>query len=177
MSVEAPPRRSLFRRLLPLLIVLVIIGILTTQRLRDPEGSETELNPVVTADFPPNVEAGSIHTATITIENPSATDIDTLFVSFATLGAAGGDDLPTPIVGGPAIGGASAVVSVEPEPVATGGGVRFGFGELAAGEELIVDFDLRVPETTGPAANSIVVYDGSVPDRSGGSKIETIVES
>jgi hypothetical protein len=177
MAAEAPPRRSLFRRLLPLLIVLLVIGLLTTQRLRDPESSESELNPVVTADFPANVEAGSVHTATITIENPAASDIENLFVSFATLGTAGGKDLSTPIVGGVPSGRESPVVSIDPQPSATGGGVRFGFGELSGEEEMTVEFELRVPETTGPAANSIVVYDGAVPERSGGSKIETIVES
>jgi hypothetical protein len=164
--------------MLPLLIVLIVVGILTTQRLRDPEGSQTEIDPVVTADFPANVEAGSTYTARIDIENPSASDIDSLFVSFSTLGAVGGEDLPTPIVGGaPSTTGDSPVVSITPEPVATGGGVRFGFGPLEAGEDTTVDFELRVPEETGPAANSIVVYDGAVPERSGGTKIETIVES
>ena len=176
MDSEAPPRgRSPIRRWLPLLFV-ALIAVVAVWRFNRPEGAG-ELNPVVSARFPANVEAGALERATITVQNPSASDIENLFVSFSQLGTAGGADLPTPIVGGIADDGGSPVLSIDPKPSASGGGVRFGFGELPAGEELEVEFELRMPEETGPAANSIVVYDGSVPDRAGGTKMETIVES
>ena len=176
MDPEAPPRgRSPFRRWLPVL-VFALIAVVAVWRFNRPESSG-EIDPVVSASFPANVESGAVETARVTVRNSSASDIANLFVSFSQLGTAGGADLPTPIVGGITSHGGSPVLSIDPKPSASGGGVRFGFGELPAGEELEVEFELRMPEQTGPAANSIVVYDGSVPDRAGGTKIETIVES
>lgn len=176
MDAEAEPRGpSPFRRWLPLLVV-ALIGVVAVWRFNRPEGAGA-LNPVVSARFPANVESGAVETAIITVQNPSASEIENLFVSFSQLGTAGGADLPTPIVGGVTSEGGSSVLSIDPKPEASGGGVRFGFGDLPPGEELEVKFELRVPEETGPAANSVVVYDGSVPDRAGGTKIETIVES
>lgn len=176
MAVEPGEGRSTRRRLVPLLLVVAVVFAIVVQRFRSPDEGSGDVNPVVSVGFPANVEAGSVHTATVRVENPSASDIPSLFVSFSLLGAAGGENLPTPIVGGPSEHGKSAVVSIDPEPIAEGGGVRFGFGELASGGEITIQFELRSPETTGPAANSVVVYDGELPDHAGGASIETTVE-
>ena len=175
MSVETGERRSPGRRLIPLLVVAVVFAVVV-QRLRSPEEGSGDLKPVVSVDFPANVDAGSVHTATVRVENPGASDIPSLFISFSLLGTAGGESLPTPIVGGPSGNGQSAVVSIDPKPVAEGGGVRFGFGELTAGDEITIEFDLRAPGITGPAANSVVAYDGELTDRAGGASLETTVE-
>ena len=176
MSAEPEGRRSIWRRLIPLLIVIAIVLAIVVQRLQSPEEGSGDVNPLVSVTFPANVEAGSVNTAAVRVQNPSASDITNLFVSFSLLGAAGGEDLPTPIVGGVVQKGEPVVVSVEPEPVARAGDVRFGFGELAAGEEMTIEFELRVPQIPGPAANSVVAYDGGLTDRAGGAKLETMVD-
>lgn len=176
MAVEPGEGRSTKRRLIPLLLVVAVVFAIVVQRLRSPEEGSGSLKPVVTVDFPANVEAGSVNTAIVTVENPSASDIPSLFVSFSLLGTAAGERLPTPIVGGPSENGQPAIVSIDPEPIAEGAGVRFGFGELASGDEVTIEFELRAPEITGPAANSVVAYDGELADRSGGASLETTVE-
>lgn len=163
--------------MLPVLIGLLIIGALAFSQLRGTEEGIGEQKPVVTIDFPTNAEAGSVQTATITVENPAASDIESLFVAFSALATAGGDDFPTPIVGGSLTGKDSAVVDVQPEPVAEGEGVRFGFGPLESGQTTTIRFDLRMPEATGDAANSIAVYDGTIPERAAGGSIQVTLES
>ena len=177
MAVDARGERSVPRRLLPLLIVILVFGGLAVTQLRTSEEGAGEQKPVVSVDFPATAEAGSIQTAVVNVQNPAASDIESLFVSFSALAVAGGEDFPTPIVGGALTGKDSAVIDVQPEPVAEGEGVRFGFGPLEAGETTTIRFELRMPETTGPAANSIAVYDGTIPERSSGDSIEVTLES
>jgi hypothetical protein len=173
-AVEEPERRSLLRRFAPLLAIAVFFVGIAIFRLGNPTEGVGELDPVATVEFPATVEAGSVQTAIVEVTNPSASDIGALFVSFSLVGVGGGEDVPTPIVGPAA---EPAVVAVEPEPSAEGEGVRFGFGELRAGETTVIEFQLRIPETSGRAANSIVVYDGERPERGGGVLLETTVQS
>ena len=178
MSTQPTERRPLLpRRVLPVLIGLLIVGALAFSQLRGTEEGIGEQKPVVSIDFPATAEAGSVQTATITVENPAASDIESLFVAFSALATAGGEDFPTPIVGGPVTGKDSPVVDVQPEPVAEGEGVRFGFGPLDSGATTTIRFDLRMPEITGEAANSVAVYDGNIPERAAGGAIEVTIES
>lgn len=176
MAVELPRRRSLYRRLLPLLVAIVLFGALAVSQLRNSGEGIGDQKPVLTVAFPSTAEAGSVQTATLTIENPAASDIESLFVSFSALAVGGGADLPTPIVSG-AQGAESPIVSIEPRPLAQAEGVRFGFGPLESGATKVIRFDLRMPEITGAAANSIAVYDGTLPERSSGDSIEVTLES
>lgn len=171
MAVELP-RRTLPRRLLPLLIVVVLFGALAVSQLRNSEEGLGEQKPVLTVEFPTTGETGSVQTVVLTVENPAASDIESLFVSFSALATAGGEGFPTPIVAGKVAGAESSIVDIEPQPVAQGEGVRFGFGPLEAGETRTIRFDLRMPQITGDAANSIAVYDGTLPERASGGSIE-----
>ena len=132
-----------------------------------------EDNPIVSAEFPPTSEPGSVQTATLEIENPADEDIQALVVTFALLGD---PDLPAPLVG-PSSTGGSSVVSVEPEPRASSeDGAVFTFGPLGAGESTTIEFQIEVPEQPGPAANSVSVSDGADIERASGVRIETRVE-
>ncbi|MDQ4143219.1 MAG: hypothetical protein M3198_05620 [Actinomycetota bacterium] len=177
MAVELPQRRSLPRLLLPLLIAIVVFGALAVSQLRGSEQGIGEQKPVVTIASPTTAEAGSVQTVSVTVQNPAASDIESLFVSFSALAVAGGEDFPTPIVAGRIAGVSSPIVDIEPKPVAQGEGVRFGFGPLEAGQTTTIRFELRMPEATGPAANSVAVYDGTLPERASGASIEITIES
>ena len=159
---------------MPLLIVAVLLGLIVFNRLQASDEGAGSQDPVVSIDFPATAEAGSVETAVIEVTNPGASEIASLFVSFSSVAAPGGE-LPTPIVtGGPRKD--SAVVSVEPRPTAVGEGVRFGFGALGPGDTRTIRFELRLPVTTGVAANSVAVYDGEIPERATGGSIEVTVE-
>ncbi|MDQ4095814.1 MAG: hypothetical protein M3174_06405 [Actinomycetota bacterium] len=176
MAIAADEGRSVPRRLVPLLLVVVVFGGLALTQLRNSEEGIGEQKPVLSVDFPTTAEAGSIQTAVLHVENPAASDIESLFVSFSALAVGGGEDFPTPIVAGRVAGSEPAVVDVEPEPTAREQGVRFAFGPLEAGESTTIRFDLRMPEITGRAANSIAVYDGTIPERATGDSIEITIE-
>ena len=175
MDQQLSERRSLPRRLMPLLIVVVVLGFIVFSRLRASDEGAGAQKPVVSIAFPTTADAGSVETAVIEVTNPAASEIGSLFVSFSSVAAAGGD-LPTPIVTA-APRKDSPVLSIEPRPTAVGGGrVRFGFGPLGPGDTRTIRFELRLPETTGPAANSVAVYDGEIPERGTGGSIEVTVE-
>lgn len=160
---------------MPLLVVVVFLGFIVFSRLGASDDGAGAQDPRLTIDFPATADAGSVQTAVLRIENPAASDIGSLFVSFSSVAAAGGE-LPTPIVTG-IKGAGSPVVDVDPEPTAVGGRrVRFGFGPLGAGQTRTITFELRVPETTGEAANSVAVYDGEIPERATGGSLEVVVE-
>lgn len=177
MATDIGERRALPRGLVPLLLVLFGFGALAVSQLRSSEEGIGDQKPVVTVDFPATAEAGSVQTAVVHVENPAASDIESLFVSFSALAAPGGEDFPTPIVTGRVPGAESAVVDIEPAALVREEGVRFGFGLLESGASKTIRFDLRMPEITGAAANSVAVYDGTVPERSAGASIEVTVES
>ena len=155
-------------------VLLGIAALVAISRMRTTD--EAPVAPEVTVAFPDSVEAGSVHTATFTIRNPGPRDLSVLFVSFSLVGVPGAEDQPNPLVQG-AGKGASSVVEVRPVPTAVGGGVRFAFGSLAAGESTTVEFDLRAPDGPGPAANSVLVYDGRDPEVAAGVKLATTVDA
>ena len=175
MVVVQPPSGFAPRRLVPLLIVVLVVGGFAFFRAGSQEGLGDQ-NPLLTIQFPEIGEAGSVQTAVLEVENPAASDIGALFVSFSALAAPGGEDFPTPIVAGRVAGQESAIVDIEPDPEVREAGVRFGFGPLEAGEKTTISFDLRLPETSGEAANSVAVYDGEVPERGTGGSLEITVD-
>lgn len=134
--------------------------------------------PVVAVDFVAEAAAGSVRTATVRVDNPGPADMASIVVSFAFVGPGSGQsELPTPIVAPAVRRGLSAVVGVTPRPRATSRDrVVYVFDGLAEGETTELRFDLRLPETTGIAANSITVYDGEDPNRAAGARLETRVE-
>ena len=172
---ERAPRRSLIRRLLPWGVLVVIVVGIFVQRARIARESPAASDPILVVDFPETVEAGSVQQAVFEIENPGAEDIDRLWISFSLVGVAGGASLPEPLVGPVARGAEPSVVDVDPEPQTAAQGVRFGFGPLDAGETTTIEFDIRVPETPGPAANAVLIYDGTEPQRARGVALETTV--
>ena len=132
--------------------------------------------PIISADFPDAVEAGSLETLTLSVENPGPGEFSSLFVTFSVVGAAKGVSLPQPIVDVAVKGRPPSVVSVDPEPVKTAEGIRFRFDPLPAGETTEITFELRMPEKGGVAANSVQVYDGAEPERVRGVLLATKVE-
>lgn len=133
--------------------------------------------PFLEIDFPPRVQARSTHTATLTVENRGPGDMGSVVVAFASVGVAGAsgplaDDLVPISVGGdnPAI----ASITPEPESVSDDG-VVYVFGGLPEGETMTIEFEIVAPDTPGPAANSVSVYDGAESDRIRGLRLETLV--
>ena len=141
-------------------------------------GPETSAaKPELSITFPSRVDAGSTHTALLEVSNPGPEDIGALFVSFSRVGVASGVELPAPIVDVVPKNGSSAVVDVDPRPVAVGNGIRYRFRPLQAGSSASLEFELRVPEQPGVAANAVLVYDGEDPARAKGVLLETNVTS
>jgi len=160
-----------------LLICCTILTLGTSCFGPDPnQTTEGESRPVLDAEFPETVEPGAVETFTLTVENPGPGDFSTLFVSFSLVGAAEGVSLPEPIVNVPAKGSPSSVLDVRPKPVKAAEGIRFRFSALPEGETEQIEFDLRVPEKPGVAANSVQVYDGAEPERVRGVLLSTRVQ-
>lgn len=152
----------------------LVLGGLAFSRLRTSDEGPARPELSVSVSFPATADAGDLETAEVTVTNSGTADVEALFVSFSLVGAAGQTDLPRPLVEAVG-GGTSSIVAVRPSPDATGGGVRYGFGRLAAEESTTIEFDVRVPEISGTAANSIQVYDGSNPDIATGARLTTEV--
>jgi hypothetical protein len=134
--------------------------------------------PDLSVAFPQTSEPGSTQTAVLTVTNPGPEEMSQLVVAFVRVGP-GGDstELPTPIVDGAARHRNPAIVNIDPEPNAISlPAVEFTFDGLADGESMEISFDLKVPETRGPAANSVTVYEGSDPQRARGIRLETTVD-
>lgn len=133
--------------------------------------------PVVDIAFPEVASAGSLEDAVLTVENPGPGDIRFLSVTFALVGPRQGQrEFPVPIVGPGDPDDHPDVEGVSPEPRAVSGdGVVYNFGPLAEGEETTITFSLRLPEETGPAANSVQVGDGQELERARGVRLETMV--
>lgn len=134
-------------------------------------------HPLITVEFPQSADPGSVQTATFTITNPGPEEMSSLFLSFARVGPAVGErELPVPIVDVGARNENPSIVAVDPEPDAVSlDGVVYRFGSLAAGDTTTISFDLRIPETPGPAANSVAAYPGEFPDRARGVRLDTQV--
>ncbi len=165
--------RSPLRYVLYGAILLAIVVALMIERSSIDRPGTAELT--VEVSFPATAAPGTVETAVITATNSGAAPVETLFVSFSLVGVGGEAGVPRPLVAAVA-GDRSTVVAVRPEPAATGGGVRFGFGPLAAGESTTIEFDLRIPGTRGTAANSVQVYDGRDPDVAAGARLTTEVQ-
>lgn len=144
----------------------------------DPNLSESGKGlPVLSVDFPPEVDAGSTATATLSVENPGPGDMSSVVVAFATVGvAAASGPLPAELVPIVTRGDNPAITSVTPEPRSVSkDGVIYVFDGLREGESLEVAFAIRVPDQAGPAANSVSVYAGDESDRIRGLRLETEV--
>jgi hypothetical protein len=133
--------------------------------------------PVIDVDFPAAVSPGSVATATLTVENPGPGDIGTIAVAFTTVGVAGASGpLPTELVPITTTPDNPMVEDVTPEPRdVSSDGVVYYFDGVEEEGSLEIAFDIRVPETPGPAANSVSVYAGEEPDRIRGLRLETVV--
>lgn len=132
--------------------------------------------PVIRAEFPARVPPGSVHTATLTVENPGPGDIGTVTVAFAGVGAPAAAGLPVELVPITTSSDNPAVRSVEPEPRRVSqDGVVYYFSPLPEGESLDIAFEIVVPERPGPAASSVSVYDGNDTERIRGLRLETEV--
>ena len=154
----------------------LVLGGLAVSRLGDTGEVEDKAALTVSVSFPTAAAPGDVATAEITITNSGSADVKALFVSFSLVGGGGEAGVIDPLVAAVA-GEQPSIVAVRPSPDATGGGgVRYGFGRLAAGESTTVEFDLRVPESPGTAANSVQVYDGSDPDVATGARLTTEVD-
>lgn len=156
------------------LLALLALGVYVGNR--GVPASE-EGRPEITVVFPETSDPGSVQTATFTITNPGSERMESVFMAFARVGPAqGGDPLPHPIVDPGAKHTNPAIVSIRPEPDASSiDAVVFRFAGLDAGETMTVEFDLKVPETPGPAANSVSVYPGEHIDRAKGVRLDTEV--
>ncbi|HEV2756707.1 MAG TPA: hypothetical protein VG318_13135 [Actinomycetota bacterium] len=133
--------------------------------------------PLITADFPGEVDAGSVATATLTVENPGPGDIGSVAIAFAGVGApAASGPLPVELVPITTSPDNPAIRSVEPEPrKVSDDGVVYFFGVLPEGEALEVAFEIVAPDEPGPAASSVSVYDGTDTDRIRGLRLATEV--
>ncbi|MGH2821154.1 MAG: hypothetical protein ACRDJ5_10930 [Actinomycetota bacterium] len=131
--------------------------------------------PSVSVSFPSVVEGGSVHTATVRIDNPGPGDIPTIVISFSLLGSPREGIEDALIVAGRGARSPS-IAGVEPEPVAASeGGTIYRFGRLDEGESLAVRFEVEVPAVRGKAANAVLVYDGSATNRARGTRLETTI--
>ena len=140
--------------------------------------------PVVTADFPARVEAGSTTELTVGVENPGPGDINSFSIAFAVVAVGGGQGNAEPLVlpaPAPArLGGdqkiSSSIASISPKPTTVGqGGVVFQFGPLGEEESTEVVFEIVAPRESGDYANSLQVYDSQALDRIGAIKVQTEV--
>jgi hypothetical protein len=139
-----------------------------------PEGAGL---PELEISFPERSAPGSVQRAVITVNNPGPRPMSSIVVAFARVGpSAGGRELPAPIVDGGANRENEAIVSIQPEPEAISlAAVEFTFDGLAEGESRMITFELRVPQVSGEAANSVTVYDGSNVGRIRGARLQTMV--
>ncbi len=133
--------------------------------------------PVIAVDFPERVDAGSVNTATLTVENPGPGDIGTVTVAFAGVGVpAASGPLPVDLVPITTSPDNPALRSIEPEPRrVSDDGVVYYFDGLPEGETLEIAFEIVAPEQPGLAASSVSVYDGNDIDRIRGLRLATEV--
>lgn len=163
------------RRLLAAGLVLATLGACFGP---DPNVTETgKGKPVLSVDFPGTVPRGTVETATITVENPGPGDMGSVVVAFASVGVAGASGpLPAELVPITTTPDNPVVAGISPEPRdVSDDGVVYVFDGLEEGGSVQISFDIRVPETLGPAANSISVYAGEDAGRIRGLRLETVV--
>lgn len=163
----------------PILVAVLAAGLLTSCFGSDPRLTDSgKGKPVVSVDFPGQVAPGSVHDAVLEVSNPGPGDMDIVAVAFALVGpSAGQRDFPEALVGLGSDGRNRAVQDVSPQPRGVAeDGVVYTFDGLGEGESMTITFSLEAPQATGPAANSIQVYDGREIDRAAGVRLETLVE-
>jgi hypothetical protein len=152
----------------------------------DPNLTESgEARPQIRIRFPDIVEAKTVETAVLTVENPGPGDIPTLVVAFALVGPGKGQRLPpSPLIGFGRRGANPSIVATTPEPMGvSANGSVYTFGTegasprpiLPAGESMTIEFRIRTPVVTGVAANSVTVYDGTDVNRVRGIRLEARV--
>lgn len=158
-------------------VVFVLIAVLFVAN-RDLRRDDDPGDPFITVDFPATAESGSIQTATFTISNPGPVDMGALVLAFARVGPSqGGRELPFPIVDPGRDKVNPNIVAIDPEPAAISpDAVLFRFDGLEEGEEMVVSFELRIPEITGEVANSVTAYAGEDPSRAKGVRLSTQVQ-
>lgn len=151
--------------------VLAVAATLSTACVADTNVTDTRKGlPEVTVEFPEEVSAGDVTTATFRITNPGPEDIVGLAITFARVGN------DTPIVDGGAKNQNPAVEGVDPEPLGVDlAGVVYRFPGLEEGESTSISFDLRIPQTTGVVANSVTVGAAEEQERLIGIRLETTV--
>lgn len=134
--------------------------------------------PLLEVEFPEESAAGSVETATLTVENPGPGDIEILTVAFAGVGVpAASGPLPVDLVPITTTQDNPAVRSVDPEPQrVSNDGVVYYFGPLDEGETTEIAFEIVLPKTPGPAASSVSVYDARAIDRIRGLRLATAVK-
>ena len=133
-----------------------------------------EGKPELSLSFPESTMSGSTEVAELTILNPGPGEMESLVVAFSRLGD---PRLPPPIVDvSPRRGRDGAVQDVSPPPRAVSpDGIIYTFDGLGEGEQLVIEFTLRIPLADGPAGNAILVYEGQDPGRARGVRLETEV--
>jgi hypothetical protein len=131
--------------------------------------------PQMTIEFPAEAPAGTTQDLRIEVTNPGPGAMDSVFVAFTAVGVPG-SGVGLPIVS-PVRGSKNpAVAGIEPDALGiSSDGVVYRFPGLGVGESTTITFFLVVPETPGPAANSVQVYDGSETDRAVGMRLATTV--
>jgi hypothetical protein len=132
--------------------------------------------PQMSLEFPSEAPAGTTQDLRIKVTNPGPGAMDSVFVAFTAVGVPGsGTGLPivSPVSGSknPAIDG------IEPDALGiSDDGVVYRFEGLGVGQSTTITFFLVMPDTPGPAANSVQVYDGSEPDRAVGMRLAITVQ-
>ena len=144
----------------------------------DPNVTDSGMGkPIVSVEFPDQVERGSVHSARIEIENPGPGVMSRISVTFSLVGqasAAGG--IPPAIVPLGAGGENEAVLDVSPEPVAVSAdGIVYVFDGVGEGETTTIEFEIRVPDEAGIAANAVIVSDAQDVERARGTRMETTI--
>ena len=153
-------------------VALVLLGGCFENDANLTEGGEGK--PELALSFPETTTSGSIEVAELTILNPGPGEMESLVVAFSRLGD---PQLPPPIVdASPQRGRDGVVQDVSPAPRAVSpDGIIYTFDGIGEGEQLVVEFSLRIPVIDGPAGNAILVYEGQDPERARGVRLETEV--
>jgi hypothetical protein len=162
-----------------LLVVALAALMLGTACYRDTSNLTTSGmgKPIVSVDFPATVEAGSVHTAELRVDNPGPGDIQVLIVSFSALGSPT-EGMHDPLVEVGRGDHSPSVVGVDPAPEdVSEGGTIYRFEGLDVDDSKTISFRLRAPEVGGVVANSLIVYDGTEVQRAKGVRIETRVRA
>jgi hypothetical protein len=153
-------------------VIVVALGLTSCTPGPDPNLTESGAGrPRVSAEFPETARAGDVVTASLEISNPGPGNIDTIVVSFVRVGD---PSLPLPIVEPRRGRVQSGIEAIRPEPEGQSpADATYTFPGLPEGGTVTIEFDLRIPDTSGRVGNSVQVYDGAQVDRAAGVRLET----